>query len=108
MNSIIEPDKQNRIVLTRDVREAAGFTPGEGQLFTGIVATFADPGTNGNMAEYATQITWGDGAQTSGTVAPLNGDQLGVSKERVRQLEERAKDKLRGSLAGLREEALAI
>jgi RNA polymerase sigma-32 factor len=36
------------------------------------------------------------------------GDQLGVSKERVRQLEERAKTKLRGSLAGLREEALAI
>jgi RNA polymerase sigma-32 factor len=36
------------------------------------------------------------------------GNQLGVSKERVRQLEERAKDKLRGSLAGLREEARAI
>jgi RNA polymerase sigma-32 factor len=36
------------------------------------------------------------------------GDLLGVSKERVRQLEERAKDKLRGSLAGLRDEARAI
>jgi RNA polymerase sigma-32 factor len=36
------------------------------------------------------------------------GDLLGVSKERVRQLEERAKSKLRGSLAGLREEALAL
>jgi len=33
---------------------------------------------------------------------------LGVSKERVRQLEERAKTKLRGSLAGLREEALSL
>jgi hypothetical protein len=29
MNTIIEPDKQNRIVLTREIREAAGFTPGE-------------------------------------------------------------------------------
>jgi RNA polymerase sigma-32 factor len=36
------------------------------------------------------------------------GDVLGVSKERVRQLEERAKAKLRGSLAGMRDEALAI
>jgi len=36
------------------------------------------------------------------------GTILGVSKERVRQLEERAKSKLRGSLAGLREEALAF
>jgi RNA polymerase sigma-32 factor len=36
------------------------------------------------------------------------GDILGVSKERVRQLEERAKDKLRSSLGAMREEALAI
>jgi RNA polymerase sigma-32 factor len=36
------------------------------------------------------------------------GEMLGVSKERVRQIEERAKTKLRGSLAGLREEALAL
>jgi RNA polymerase sigma-32 factor len=36
------------------------------------------------------------------------GDILGVSKERVRQLEERAVTKLRGSLAGLREEARAF
>jgi RNA polymerase sigma-32 factor len=36
------------------------------------------------------------------------GDQLGVSKERVRQIEERAKDKLRGSLAGLRVETQPI
>jgi RNA polymerase sigma-32 factor len=36
------------------------------------------------------------------------GELLGVSKERVRQIEERAKDKLRGSLAGLREEALSL
>jgi RNA polymerase sigma-32 factor len=35
------------------------------------------------------------------------GDLLGVSKERVRQLEERAKDKLAGSLALLQHEALA-
>jgi RNA polymerase sigma-32 factor len=36
------------------------------------------------------------------------GDVLGVSKERVRQLEERAKDKLRDALGGMREEALAM
>ncbi len=36
------------------------------------------------------------------------GEVLGVSKERVRQLEERAKDKLRGALANMKEEALAI
>jgi RNA polymerase sigma-32 factor len=36
------------------------------------------------------------------------GEVLGVSKERVRQLEERAKEKLRGALAGMREEALAV
>jgi RNA polymerase sigma-32 factor len=36
------------------------------------------------------------------------GELLGVSKERVRQLEERAKDKLRQTLSGMREEALAI
>jgi RNA polymerase sigma-32 factor len=35
------------------------------------------------------------------------GDLLGVSKERVRQLEERARNKLAGSLAGLQQEALA-
>lgn len=29
MNSIVEPDKQNRIVLTREIRTAAGFQPGE-------------------------------------------------------------------------------
>jgi len=29
MNSIIEPDKYNRIVLTRDVREAAGISSGD-------------------------------------------------------------------------------
>ena len=36
------------------------------------------------------------------------GEVLGVSKERVRQLEERAKDKLRATLASMREEAIAI
>jgi hypothetical protein len=29
MNATIEPDKQNRIVLTREIREAAGFVSGE-------------------------------------------------------------------------------
>jgi hypothetical protein len=29
MNAVIAPDKQNRIVLTREIREAAGFASGE-------------------------------------------------------------------------------
>jgi RNA polymerase sigma-32 factor len=36
------------------------------------------------------------------------GDILGVSKERVRQLEERARGKLRGKLEELREHALTL
>jgi len=36
------------------------------------------------------------------------GEMLGVSKERVRQLEERAKDKLKGRLGGFREHAYAL
>ena len=29
MNTVVEPDKHNRIVLTRDIRRAAGLSPGE-------------------------------------------------------------------------------
>ena len=29
MNTTVEPDKHNRIVLTRDIRQAAGIAPGE-------------------------------------------------------------------------------
>ncbi|HEY5345847.1 MAG TPA: hypothetical protein VIK62_05835 [Verrucomicrobiae bacterium] len=29
MNMLVEPDKHNRIVLTRDIRKAAGIAPGE-------------------------------------------------------------------------------
>lgn len=29
MNTLVEPDKHNRIVLTRDIRKAAGIAPGE-------------------------------------------------------------------------------
>ena len=29
MNTTVEPDKHNRIVLTRDIRKAAGIAPGE-------------------------------------------------------------------------------
>lgn len=36
------------------------------------------------------------------------GEMLGVSKERVRQLEERARGKLRSQLEGLREDAMAL
>jgi RNA polymerase sigma-32 factor len=36
------------------------------------------------------------------------GDMLGVSKERVRQLEERARGKLRSELESLREDAVAL
>lgn len=34
MNMVIEPDKQNRIVLTRDIRKAAGMASGEPMKLT--------------------------------------------------------------------------
>jgi len=34
MNMVIEPDKHNRIVLTRDIRKAAGIAPGEPMRLT--------------------------------------------------------------------------
>ena len=34
MNMVIEPDKQNRIVLTRDIRKAAGIASGEPMTLT--------------------------------------------------------------------------
>jgi hypothetical protein len=34
MNMVIEPDKHNRIVLTRDIRKAAGIAPGEPMQLT--------------------------------------------------------------------------
>jgi hypothetical protein len=34
MNMVVEPDKHNRIVLTRDIRKAAGIAPGEPMQLT--------------------------------------------------------------------------
>src|SRR5205807_613133 len=33
----------------------------EGAAFTGVVATFTDPGTDGTVTDYSATITWGDG-----------------------------------------------
>jgi ELWxxDGT repeat protein len=40
----------------------------EGQKFSGLVATFADPGSTGGAAAYRATITWGDGHTSAGTV----------------------------------------
>ena len=44
-------------------------TPTEGIAFTGVVATFTDADPGGAVSDYATQIVWGDGTTTTGTVA---------------------------------------
>jgi phospholipase C len=56
-----------------------GFAAGEGEPFSGEVATFVDPGADGVLGEYTTQVNWGDGTQTAGTVTAIGGNAYGVS-----------------------------
>jgi hypothetical protein len=61
--------------LFEAVLPATGFTIGttEGAVFSGAVATFADPGSNDPASEYTAQIDWGDGTTTTGIVTGGGG-----------------------------------
>jgi phospholipase C len=70
--------------LTLTVNDAAivgspvTFTPAEGELFSGLVGTFVDSGSNGSPNEYSVIIGWGDGQQTSGTVVSAGGNNFRI------------------------------
>jgi hypothetical protein len=49
------------------------FTATEGTVFTGTVATFADPGSLDAASTFTALITWGDGSHSVGTVSGGNG-----------------------------------
>jgi phospholipase C len=40
-----------------------------GSAFSGVVAVFRDPGSDGDLSEYHAQINWGDGHTSAGSVA---------------------------------------
>jgi phospholipase C len=58
---------------------AQSFTPAEGQPFTGVVAEFLDPGSDGSTVQYSNSINWGDGHSGSGTVFIAGPNTIGVS-----------------------------
>jgi hypothetical protein len=61
MNTIIEPDKQNRIVLTRDIRKAAGIEPGESLQLTaspGRIVLEVQPESSGKIIKKAGIKMW--------------------------------------------------
>ncbi len=50
------------------------FSATEGASFSGTVATFTDPDTSATASEYTATIAWGDGSNSSGTIAgPVGG-----------------------------------
>jgi hypothetical protein len=58
---IIEPDKQNRIVLTRDIRKAAGIEPGESLQLTaspGRIVLEVQPESSGKIIKKAGIKMW--------------------------------------------------
>ena len=61
-------------VSTATVGDAAlsasgtAISPTESSAFTGVVASFTDPGTDGTPNDYTATITWGDGQTSAGTV----------------------------------------
>ena len=68
MNAIIEPDKQNRIVLTREIREAAGIAPGESlklSVSPGRVVLEVRPESRGKIIKKAGIKMW------TGKVPPI-------------------------------------
>jgi len=101
---------------TPDIPPAVERMPGSGaspedDVYAGEVRSLAKGAVNGALEALSERerliVTKRMMSEDPTTLQEL-GEMLGVSKERVRQLEERAKSKLRGSLAGLREEALAL
>jgi hypothetical protein len=68
MNAIIEPDKQNRIVLTRDIRRAAGIAPGEPLQLTaspGRIVLEVKPESSGKIIKKGGLKVW------TGKVPPI-------------------------------------
>lgn len=61
MNTIVEPDKHNRIVLTRDIRKAAGIEPGEPMKLSvspGRIVLEVRPVTRGKIIKKAGLKVW--------------------------------------------------
>ncbi|MGO8764519.1 MAG: hypothetical protein ACLQSR_05200 [Limisphaerales bacterium] len=61
MNATIEPDKQNRIVLTRDMREAAGIAAGEPLKVTvspGRIVLEVQPESSGKIIKKGGLKVW--------------------------------------------------
>jgi hypothetical protein len=61
MTAIIEPDKQNRIVLTRDIRKAAGLASGEPIKLTaspGRIVLEVRPESSGKIIKKAGIKMW--------------------------------------------------
>lgn len=68
MNMVIEPDKQNRIVLTRDIRKAAGIAPGEPMQVTvspGRIVLEVKPDSSGKIIKKGGLKIW------AGKVPPI-------------------------------------
>jgi phospholipase C len=63
---------QNKLTVTVSdaalVATAQTPTLVENQSFTGVIATFTDPGSDGTTNDYSATITWGDGHTSTGTV----------------------------------------
>jgi hypothetical protein len=72
MNTIIEPDKQNRIVLTREIRNAAGFQSGEPMKLTaspGRIVLEVKPESSGKIIKKGGLKVW------TGKVPPIPLDE---------------------------------
>jgi hypothetical protein len=72
MNTIIEPDKQNRIVLTRDIRKAAGIASGEPLQITaspGRIVLEVKPESSGKIIKKGGLKVW------TGKVPPITLDE---------------------------------
>ena len=61
MNTLVAPDKHNRIVLTRDIRKAAGLEPGEPMkrsVSPGRIVLEVTPETRGRIVKQAGIKVW--------------------------------------------------